>query len=55
MFPGVSKRAVFDYYLAVGDRLVEQIRGRPTALERWPDGVTDGAERFFQKHLQGKE
>ena len=51
VFPGVTKRAVFDYYRAVGHRLVEQIGGRPTALERWPDGVSDGAERFYQKHL----
>lgn len=51
VFEGVSKRAVFDYYLAVGSRLVAQIGGRPTALERWPDGVTDTAEHFYQKHL----
>ena len=51
VFEGISKRDVFDYYLAVGDAMVEQIGGRPTALERWPDGVLDGAEHFFQKHL----
>jgi bifunctional non-homologous end joining protein LigD len=51
IFPGVTKRDVFEYYLAVGDRLVEQIGNRPTALERWPDGVAPEAEHFFQKHL----
>lgn len=51
VFPGISKREVFDYYLAVGERLVQQIGGRPTALERWPDGVGPDHERFYQKHL----
>ena len=51
VFPGVSKREVFEYYLAVGDVMVEQIGGRPTALERWPDGVGEGVDHFFQKHL----
>ncbi len=54
VFPGVSKREVFDYYLAVGERLLEQIGGRPSALERWPDGVLPGAEHFYQKHLPSK-
>ncbi len=51
VFAGVSKRDVFDYYLAVGDAMLDQIAGRPTALERWPDGVAADADHFFQKHL----
>ena len=51
VFPGMSKREVFEYYLAVGDVMVAQIGGRPTALERWPDGVGEGVDHFFQKHL----
>ena len=51
IFEGITKRSVFDYYLAVGHRLVEQIGERPTALERWPDGVHPEAEHFYQKHL----
>jgi DNA ligase D len=51
MFPGITKREVLDYYLTVGHRLVEQVGERPTALERWPDGVAPDAEHFFQKHL----
>lgn len=51
VFPGVTKRAVLDYYLAVGRRMLEQVADRPTALERWPEGVTDEAEHFYQKHL----
>lgn len=51
VFPGVSKREVVEYYLAVGEVMVEQVGGRPTALERWPDGVSEGVDHFFQKHL----
>ncbi|MCX6433244.1 MAG: ATP-dependent DNA ligase [Actinobacteria bacterium] len=51
VFPGVTKREVLDYYLAVGGPMLEQVAGRPTALERWPDGVTVESEHFFQKHL----
>ncbi len=51
VFPGVSKRQVLDYYLAVSERMLPQVAGRPTALERWPDGVRDGVEHFYQKHL----
>ena len=51
VFPGVSKREVLEYYLSVGSAMVDQIGGRPTALERWPDGVSADADHFFQKHL----
>ena len=51
VFPGISKREVLDYYLAVGGLMLEQVAGRPTALERWPDGVSSESEHFFQKHL----
>ena len=51
VFPGVSKADVMEYYLLVGNLLLDQVAGRPTALERWPDGVFPDAEHFFQKHL----
>lgn len=54
IFPGVSKREVLDYYLAVGPWLLDAIGDRPTALERWPEGVHEGAEHFYQKHLPAK-
>lgn len=54
VFPGITKHEVFDYYLAVGMRMLDQVRDRPTALERWPEGVADGAEHFYQKHLPKK-
>lgn len=54
VFPGITKREVVEYYLSVGDRMLVQVRGRPTALERWPDGVLPDAEHFYQKHLPRK-
>ena len=54
VFPGITKRAVLDYYLAIGPQLLAQVSGRPTALERWPQGVTADGEHFFQKHLPAK-
>ncbi|MCX6413882.1 MAG: ATP-dependent DNA ligase [Actinobacteria bacterium] len=50
-FPHASKRDLVEYYVAVGDRMIEHLRDRPTALERWPDGVFEGHESFYQKHL----
>ena len=54
MFPGITKREVMAYYLAVAPVLLPQLAGRPTALERWTDGVSESAESFFQKHLPKK-
>jgi DNA ligase D len=50
-FPGVSKRDVVEYYIAVGGLMIEHLCNRPTALERWPDGVFDGHDSFYQKHM----
>jgi DNA ligase D len=46
---GFTKGDVFDYYLAVGDGILRALRGRPTTLQRFPDGI-DG-EMFFQKRV----
>lgn len=50
LFPGqgVTKRALIDYYLAVADRMLPHVAGRPLALVRCPRG--SGAQCFFQKH-----
>jgi bifunctional non-homologous end joining protein LigD len=45
---GVTKRGLIDYYLAVADRMLPHIAGRPLALVRCPQG--SGKECFFQKH-----
>jgi DNA ligase D-like protein (predicted polymerase) len=60
--PEVTKLMVAEYVASVGDGLMRALRGRPTALERWPAGVRDGmrlatgpqdrsAEAFYQKRV----
>ncbi len=46
---GYTKRDVFAYYLAVGDGITRALRGRPTTLQRFPDGIE--GEMFFQKRI----
>jgi DNA ligase D len=47
--PGITKRDVVDYYLAVAEPLLRAIGDRPTTLKRFVDGV-DG-EWFYQKRV----
>ncbi len=47
-WPGITKRDLADYWLAVADHALPEIAGRPLALVRCPDGA-DG-QHFFQKH-----
>lgn len=60
--PAVSKRMVAEYVAVVGEPLLRQLLGRPTALERWPSGVHPGmrlaqgandrdADGFYQKRV----
>ena len=46
---GESKLDVIEYYLAVGEALMRATRGRPTMLQRFPDGA--GGKNFFQKRV----
>ncbi|MFK0091963.1 DNA ligase D [Pseudomonas sp. NPDC090592] len=45
---GTTKRQVAQYYAQVADWLLPQLKGRPVALVRAPDGL--GGELFFQKN-----
>ncbi|WP_067688652.1 DNA polymerase domain-containing protein [Nocardia jejuensis] len=44
---GATKRDLIDYFEVVGDRLVQQLRGRPLSVVR----VRPGQEPFMQKNL----
>jgi DNA ligase D-like protein (predicted polymerase) len=58
---GLTKRAIVEYFLSVGDGILGALRARPTTLERWPGGVFDGAklstradnrgDAFYQKRV----
>lgn len=48
--PGYSKGDVLRYYEQVAGLLLPHLRDRPMTLERLPDGVKEGAPRFWQKN-----
>lgn len=45
---GVTKRQVLEYYAQVSEWLLPQLKDRPVALVRAPEGLS--GELFFQKH-----
>ncbi|TZF90394.1 DNA ligase D [Cognatilysobacter lacus] len=47
---GYTKQDVWNYYLAVAPKLLEEIGGRLLSIVRCPDGI-DG-QHFFQKHTR---
>ena len=47
--PGITKRQLADYWLAVADVALPLLRGRPLTLYRCPDGYA--AQCFYQKHV----
>src|SRR3954471_9921645 len=52
MFPetGYTKGDLLEYYLKVADVMVPHLEERPITVERLPDGVKEGAPRFWQKN-----
>ena len=46
---GLTKGALAEYYEAVGDHLLPDLKGRPLSLVRCPQGPDEGC--FFQKHI----
>jgi len=47
---GLTKRDLARYYAAVGERMLEQLRGRPLTLVRHPNGWD--RKGFYQKHAE---
>ena len=52
VFPatGYTKGDVLDYYNQVSDFLLPHLRARPITIERFPKGVKEGAQHFWQKN-----
>ena len=52
MFPkaGYTKGDLLKFYLEIAPWLLPHLRDRPVTLERLPDGVREGAPRFWQKN-----
>ncbi len=48
LWPGITKRDLANYWIAVAKYALPEIGGRPLALVRCPDGAE--GEHFFQKH-----
>jgi len=46
---GLTKGALAEYYEAVADHLLPDLKGRPLSLVRCPQGPDEGC--FFQKHI----
>ena len=46
---GETKRDLVDYYLAVEPQILAAMGGRPTLMQRFPDGA--GGKSFFQKRV----
>src|SRR6267142_2529570 len=49
IFPhdGITKRELVEYYRRIAPHMLPHLRGRPIAMERYPDGIDQAG--FFQK------
>lgn len=53
LFPddGITKLDLAEYYARVAPAMLPHVRGRPVAMERYPDGLN--GQRFFHKNVNG--
>lgn len=51
LWPGITKQALAEYWIAVADHALPGLAHRPLAVVRCPEGVE--GEHFFQKHAHG--
>ncbi|MGA7634344.1 MAG: ATP-dependent DNA ligase, partial [Terriglobales bacterium] len=47
---GFTKGEVVDYYVRIAPVLVPHLAGRPLTMKRYPGGVGDDQEYFFEKN-----
>jgi bifunctional non-homologous end joining protein LigD len=47
---GITKRELAEYYAAVAEHILPELRGRPVTLVRCPEG--EGEECFYQRHAK---
>ncbi|HSK69155.1 MAG TPA: non-homologous end-joining DNA ligase [Candidatus Limnocylindria bacterium] len=50
MYPGVTKKDVYEYYRRIAPRMMPYVQGRLASLVRCPGGTGEGC--FYQKHLK---
>ena len=53
LWPGVTKRALAEYWQAVAGIALPGIAQRPLSILRCPEGIDEFKERFFQKNGHG--
>ena len=53
LWPGVTKRALAVYWLAVADVALRGLAWRPLSILRCPEGIDASKEKFFQKNGHG--
>ncbi|HET7882596.1 MAG TPA: DNA ligase D, partial [Acetobacteraceae bacterium] len=51
LWPGITKRALAEYWAAVAEQALPGLARRPLAIVRCPEGI--GGQHFFQKHGHG--